>query len=67
MVESSRNLADPMLEYFASLEVSPIQIRHCLKELDCEEDFKCVICLGIVFEPTQCESCSAIFCKTCID
>lgn len=33
---------------------------------ECPENFKCVICQCLVFEPEQCLACDNMYCKSCI-
>jgi hypothetical protein len=34
---------------------------------DLIQEISCAICLGIVFNPVSCKTCSCLFCKICID
>ena len=33
---------------------------------ECPSDFKCNICVQLLFEPVECGSCNQLFCKDCI-
>ena len=33
--------------------------------LPCIENFTCMICYGIVFNPIKCKGCETLFCKNC--
>ncbi len=33
---------------------------------ECPDDFKCSICISIVFKPEECTKCNSLFCKYCI-
>ena len=33
---------------------------------DCPENFRCVICQCLVYDPEQCTACENMYCKTCI-
>ncbi len=33
---------------------------------ECPENFRCVICHSLVYEPEKCQTCENIYCKACI-
>ena len=37
------------------------------KNGECPENFKCNICLMLVYDPVECSNCDHVFCKQCIN
>ena len=40
--------------------------RQAMDDMDLDEDFKCAICLDLLYRPQMLEPCRHIFCETCL-
>jgi hypothetical protein len=49
-----------------SEEVTITEYMICSEDKLTSENFKCLICFGIVQKPRECSTCNSVFCKKCI-
>ena len=70
-VEITETLNEEMKQDLETLKKRLADIPIELDEDKCvngpiQEDFKCIVCFGIVWDPLQCFDCKTLFCAECI-